>query len=103
MPQKFDDVQHGISDIPGGYIGGLSWDELKMVAWRRYEAAGKPQDKLTAWLDDHQVYPKREDPEYRVLQLDWFQMLGLMRETAFWEHEARVEANPPFADGENET
>ena len=54
------------------------------------------------WLDDHDVYPKRETPERRVMSLDWFQMLGLMREAGYWVQEQREEADPPGADGEFE-
>jgi hypothetical protein len=98
MAQKFDDRPYGISDIPDGYVGGLSWDELKTVAEMRFIQAGEPQDKLKAWLDDHQVYPKREENAVRVGGLDWFQMVGLMHDIGEWVREKREADHPYGAD-----
>jgi hypothetical protein len=98
MPPKFDDKPHAVSDIPEGHLGGLTWEEAKMVAERRYVEAGEPHDRLKAWLDDHQVYPKREENAVRVYGLDWFQMLGLMAATADWLNEKREEDNPYGSD-----
>jgi hypothetical protein len=98
-PQKFDDQPLGVSDIPEGHLGSLTWEEAHLLFRQRYSAAGEPLDKVQAWLDDHQVYPKREVPAYRVMQLDWFQMISLMAEAGHW----REEANPPGAEGEFET
>jgi hypothetical protein len=95
MAQKFDDRPYGITDIPEGYMGGLSWDELHMIAGDRYVRAGEPHDRLTAWLDDHQVYPKRANFHTRILSLDWFGMLGLVRELGLWVQEKR-EADHPY-------
>lgn len=98
MAQKFDDVPYGISDIPDGYVGGLSWEELHMVAGDRYVRAGEPHDRLQGWLDDHQVYPKRADVQTRILSLDWFGMLGLMHEAKLWLDEKREADHPPLED-----
>ena len=98
MPPKFDDQPHAVSDIPEGHLGGLSWEEARRVAERRYVEAGEPQDKLRAFLDDHQVYPKRAELGERVMNLDWFQMLGLMAEAGEWVREKREEDNPYGAD-----
>jgi hypothetical protein len=98
MAQKFDDKPHAVSDIPEGHLGGLSWEEAKMVAEHRFVRAGEPHDRLKAWLDDHQVYPKREENAVRVYSLDWFQMLGLMAEAQQWVLDKREEENPYGAD-----
>jgi hypothetical protein len=98
MPPKFDDKPHAVSDIPEGHLGGLTWEEAKMVAEHRFVRAGEPHDRLKAWLDDHQVYPKREENAVRVYGLDWFQMLGLVAEIGLWVQEHREEADPPRAD-----
>jgi hypothetical protein len=98
MAQKFDDAPYGISDIPEGYLGSLSWDELRIVAEMRYIQAGQPHDRLKAFLDDHHVYPKRETSDRRIMSLDWFQMLGLLHATGDWLREKREADNPYGAD-----
>jgi hypothetical protein len=95
MAQKFDDAPYGISDIPDGYVGGLSWEELKVVAEMRFNQAAQPHDKLKAWLDDHQVYPKGAEADRRIMELDWFGMLGLMHEAKLWLDEKREADHPP--------
>jgi hypothetical protein len=98
MAQKVDEAPYGISDLPDGYLSVLSWEELKMIAEHRFLKAGEPWDKLKGWLDEHQVYPKREESAVRIFSLDWFQMVGLVHVTGWWAQEKREEDNPPYAD-----
>lgn len=84
------------SDIPGAEVDGLTWEELKVVAELRFMKAGRPMDKLTAWLDDHIVGSRSADPELRIRKLDWWGMRSLMGEARVWMDERY----PPKEDTE---
>ena len=75
-----------VSDIPTSEINGLTHDELLLIFSRRFKEAGEPWDLLQRWLDDHYVGYQGQDPQARVLTLDWFAMGSLMREAREWMH-----------------
>lgn len=91
-----------VSDIPESEITALSWEEMRVVALMRYREAGEPLEKLKAWLDAANVYPKRALPDERLRNLDWFAMASLMRAAGRWRDERRDEDHPPGEDGELE-
>jgi hypothetical protein len=90
------------SDIPEAEVYGLSWQEMHTVTLMRFREAGQPWDKLKAWLDQHDVYPKRATEDVRIQKLDWFALSSLMRAAKVWVDQKRDEDHPPGAEGEFE-
>lgn len=88
------EIFESVSDIPGAEQWQLTKDELIAVFERRYNQAGKPADRLKAWLDDHKIYPIRAELPVRVWTLQHEGLISLISAALDWAEEA----NPPRSD-----
>lgn len=92
-PKRQDvEVWEHVSDIDP--LWQQPWWVLRDRAARRYIALGGPRDRLLAWLDDHNVFPKRGDLDTRVRALPREGLMSLLYTLEDWA----TEKNPPHED-----
>lgn len=108
MPRRDDTIVfEGVSDItPEEWV--LTRDELYDLIVRRFntytgvitteERREAAQARVKAWLDDHNVYPKRADLDTRIKAMPHEGLISLLSVLGDW----RAEQHPLGEDGELE-